>query len=388
MSQHREAPSLGKADKRGRRPYIARYTTPDGRRVSAGTFKLKRDAQAAIDAAYKLQDRQPTTPRTIGEYAATWLDLHPEDRSERTVRTYNSRISYAADAMIEGRRLADWPLADFRRRHAKALVGILLVDQRRAVVGARGIMRTYSALFTNALDDELCESNPFFGVEVSVNDRRVTKPAKPIRVYSFAEMRAFAAHAGHSHNLNGEPQPVSGPRRARLEPMLRAFTDTGMRLGEVLPLRRADLTDDGEGGHVFVLTRTVDDRGHILQGTKNDHGETDAGRIVPCTDELAALIAAMPRRIDTPLLFPAPSGKVYSQRNFYRDVWDHARKAAGMTIRPHECRHSYVSFMRAAGINDADLALAVGDTVQTMLGHYTHAIGGDTLAAMRQVVAS
>jgi integrase len=384
--QHRETP-LARVNPSGERVWRARYTTPDGRRVSAGTFKLKRDAQTAIDQAYARQARTPTTPATIGEYADTWLERHPEDRSERTCRTYNSRITYAADAVIEGVRLADWPLADFRRRHAKQLVGVLLVDQHRAVVGARGIMRTYSALFTNALDDELCESNPFFGVEVSSGDRRVRKQPRPITVYTFEAMRAFASHAGHAYRLNGEPRPVSQPRRERLEPMLRAFTDTGMRLGEVLPLRRADLTSDGEGGHVFVLTRTVDDRGRILQGTKNDHGETDAGRIVPCTDDLADLISAMPRRIDTPLLFPTPSGTVYSERNFYRDVWNHARQAAGMTIRPHECRHSYVSFMRAAGINDADLALAVGDTVQTMLGHYTHAIGGDTLAAMRQVVA-
>lgn len=44
--------------------------------------------------------------------------------------------------------------------------------------------------------------------------------------------------------------------------------------------------------------------------------------------------------------------------------------------RPHECRHSYVTHLRAEGINDADLAEVVGHRVETMLARYTHAVGG------------
>ena len=46
-----------------------------------------------------------------------------------------------------------------------------------------------------------------------------------------------------------------------------------------------------------------------------------------------------------------------------------------LDIRPHECRHSYVSHLRAAGINDADLAEIAGHRVETMLARYTHAVG-------------
>jgi hypothetical protein len=38
----------------GRVRWVARYTGADGRRVTAGTFSLKREAQAAIDRAYQL----------------------------------------------------------------------------------------------------------------------------------------------------------------------------------------------------------------------------------------------------------------------------------------------------------------------------------------------
>lgn len=62
----------------------------------------------------------------------------------------------------------------------------------------------------------------------------------------------------------------------RFEAMVRVFTDCGLRLGEVLPLRREDF--DGE---------TLQVRRTALEGTKTDHGEPDAGRVVPVPATLA-----------------------------------------------------------------------------------------------------
>lgn len=52
---HRESP-YKRLYPNGRVRWVARYTNAEGRRVSAGTYGLKRDAQAAIDRAY-LNDR-------------------------------------------------------------------------------------------------------------------------------------------------------------------------------------------------------------------------------------------------------------------------------------------------------------------------------------------
>jgi integrase len=72
------------------------------------------------------------------------------------------------------------------------------------------------------------------------------------------------------------------------------------------------------------------------------------------------------------LLFTIPTGRMWRDRNFYRDLWRPAREASGLDIRPHECRHSYVTHLRAAGVNDADLAEIAGHRVETMLARYTH----------------
>lgn len=78
---------------------------------------------------------------------------------------------------------------------------------------------------------------------------------------------------------------------------------------------------------------------------------------------------------DCELIFTTPRGRMWRERNFYRDVWKPTQEACRLDIRPHECRHSYVTHLRAAGINDADLAAIAGHRVETMLARYTHAAG-------------
>jgi integrase len=345
--------------------WLARYTGRDGKRRVAkpawnrgkGTFRRKGEAQKAIEEAYGLSDR----PDTLGEYFATWIERHP--RSERTNATYEHRVSRMTDVVVEGIPLKDWPVHELRRRHTLALVDHMLRVEGRATTGAVGILRSLSAMAEDAITDEVCDLNPFKGIRVRANDPRAKKKPRPIRVFTFEEMHRFAKAAG------------------RYEAMVRVFTDCGLRLGEVLPLRRRDF--DGE---TLQIRRTAHE-GRILEGTKTDHGEPDAGRVVPVPATLARMLEVQIQLNgeDCELLFITPRGRLWRERTFYRDLWKPAQEASGLDIRPHECRHGYVTHLRAAGVNDADLAEIAGHRVETMLARYTHAIGSST-SKVRRVI--
>jgi integrase len=345
--------------------WMARYTGRDGKRRIAkptwnrgkGTFRRKADAQKAIDEAYGLSDR----PDTLGDYAATWTERHP--RSERTNATNDHRIGRVANVEIEGIPLKDWPLRELRRRHTLALVDHMLRTEGRATTGAVGILRTLSAMAEDAITDEVCDLNPFKGIRIRANDPRAQKKPRPIRVFTFEEMHRFAKAAG------------------RYEAMVRVFTDCGLRLGEALPLRSEDF--DGE---TLQVRRTAHE-GQILDGTKTDHGEPDAGRIVPVPATLAWKLEAHINLNGSgcQLLFPTPRGRLWRERTFYRDLWKPAQEASGLDIRPHECRHSYVTHLRAAGVNDADLAEIAGHRVETMLARYIHPVG-QSFAGIRSLL--
>jgi integrase len=248
---------------------------------------------------------------------------------------------------VEGVELGHWQLSDIKRRHALTVQAKLL-EHGRSAEGATGILRAMSALTNDAIDDELCDANPWLRLGIRSTDPRLKKAKRPVRVWAWDDMRAFAA--------------ATGP----YEPAVRLLSDCGLRLGELLPLKRSDLSE----GLILRVERTAHE-GRVLDGTKTTH-DTGEGRDVPLAPTVAAMLKAMPPRIDTPLLFPTPTGLLWRERNFRRDVWAPAVKATGMDIRPHEMRHSFISLMRAAGVDPADLAEITGHSVETMHGRYTH----------------
>lgn len=342
--------------KNGSVVWVARYTNPrTGKREIAkpewnrrkGTFARKADAQKAILEAYGF-DREG---ETIGDYADRWLDRHP--RAERTNTSYRLRFDAVAEVEIEGRPFRDWRFDDLRRRHGQDLIIHLLREQGRAAKGASGIIRVLSAMAEDAMADDVAEANPFRGLSVRADDPRVEKKAREPRTWTVEEMRTFAAAA---------------PKDS--EALIRFLSDCGMRIGEVFALGWRDYSSREQ---VVRIHRTAHE-GRITEGLKGKRQGREE-RTAPVPDGLADLLARRPIRIDSDLLFPTPRGAVWRYRNFRRDVWDPACKATGMDPTPHEFRHSFVSEMRAAGINDDDLAAITGHTVTTMLQHYSHPLG-------------
>jgi len=346
--------------------WVARYTGRDGKRRYAkpawnrgsATFARRRDAQRAIEEAYALPDRL----ETLAGYLETWPARYP--RSARTNKTNAGRVRAVLGVEIEGRPLGEWPLHELRRRHALALVDAMLRDQGRASSGATNVLRSLSALAEDAITDELAEGNPFKGVRVRADDPRARKRSREVRVYSFEQLHGFAA-AARAEVRARLRRPGSGRPYPALdyEPMLRTFTDSGLRLGEVLALRRRDF--DGES----LRVRGSAHEGRILAGSSR---QKNHDRLVPCPPGLAAMLGRVLLDSGGELLFPTPSGRVWWERNFYRDVWEPAQAASGLDVRPHECRHSWVTHLHAAGVNGADLAEMAGHRVETMISRYTH----------------
>lgn len=344
---------IGKGDKV---KWKARYTASDGSRPSAGTFVRKGPckapsadgsccAQHAIDAAYGQQVK--ADPETVGEYAATWMARYP--RSKATSQTNDKRLAVLLPVKVHGRALRDWPLSELRRRHGVELVRILLVDQGRAAEGARGILGVLAAMIEDAITDELLDANPFRGVTVRNNDPRVVKAPRTPNVFTFEAMHEFAAAAGPGY-----------------EGMIRVMTDCGLRLGEVCGLHRADFWGD----HLSVRGTAHPD-GSFTEGNTSTKKHV---RDVPLPASTAALITP---RIDTTVLFPTPTGKRWDQSYFHKRIWSPARLACPSMANatPHDFRHSWVTNLRAAGVDIADLAQMAGHTVKTASNVYTHPLG-------------
>jgi integrase len=215
----------------------------------------------------------------------------------------------------------------------------MLTEQGRSQGGALNIVRALSAMCEDAITDDLADVNAFKGVKVRASDPRITKQPKQPTVLTFDQMHTFAKAAG------------------KYEAMVRVLADCGLRLGELLGLERRDF--DGDTLHV---------RGTMHEGRWIDGDQVTKRhvRTVPVPASTAALIRQLPVRIDTPLLFPSPGGKVWRESNWRRRVFDPAKTATDDEGRlrfpwaadatPHALRHSWETHLHAAGVDKADLA--------------------------------
>lgn len=131
----------------------------------------------------------------------------------------------------------------------------------------------------------------------------------------------------------------------------------------MLGLERSDF----DGAYVHV--RGTTHKGRFLVGDQLTKRHV---RKVPVPPSTAELLRGVPARLDTQLLFATVRGRLFFERNFYRDVWQPAREVTGLDCTPHEFRHSYLSEMRAAGIDAADLAEVAGHSLQTLHDRYVH----------------
>lgn len=343
--------------------WIARATGEDGKRRAHGTYRKcgpckqpRQDgeccAQHRIWWAYEADRTVNPDVLTVGGYFETWLADHP--RNPRTEANYRSCVQGVLDIQVDGRAFRDWPMDGLRRKHLNRIVDVLLRDRGRAAAGVRVVMSRLSVMFENAIDDGRLEDNPAAGVRLRSNDPRVRKPRRGVTVASWAEMHALARAAGER------------------EAMIRVLSDCGLRLGEMLGLECRHVR-----GEVLVVEQSAW-HGIITPGTKQSER-----REVPVPPSLGAMLEPLKKnRIG--LLFVGPSG-VWQENHFYRAVWRPAVKASGLALRPHDLRHSYVSLMRAAGVDPADLAAWTGHTTMTATSVYTHSTGASFEAARAAV---
>ena len=137
---------------------------------------------------------------------------------------------------------------------------------------------------------------------------------------------------------------------------------TGLRLGELLALRRSSYADGllsfESSAHEGDLVGTSEQKNHE--------------RSVPVPPSLAA--CSMPclpprgtRRSSRPRAGTSGASATSTATSGSR-----RRIASGLDPTPHEFRHSYITHLRAAGIDDADLARVAGHRIETMISVYTH----------------
>lgn len=222
----------------------------------------------------------------------------------------NTRLQYEYAAKVLKRKLVDFAPEQVKPRHIAAIKSSLSKHPNMA----NRILSVARIIFTQAVEWQRVDSNPCIGI------KRLPE-AKRKRLLSDSEWKAIYAKAG-----------------ARLRVIMRLQLLTGQRIGDVLKIRRGDLTP---------------------VGIEFDQQKTDARLVVKWSPDLRSAVndaVALLGGAPTLTLFRSTTGKAPDYRSVH-EQFERAALAAGVAdARPNDQRAQSLTKTRRQGKNATALA--------------------------------
>ncbi len=363
--------------------FRARYTGPDGRRHKADTtFFEKDDATAWLRGEEKLIEFKEWTPpaertrtreekqRTVGDWLTQWLEIRKPDLAPSAhqdyERTLNARIIKITGAPA---RLRDVPLLQLRRRDI-----IEWWDACNRVTGGpqtythTAFRRLHTAL-NDAVDRDLIPANPATGI-------KAIKPPTAKR----KEMPELPVMEAILEEMSDEKKLVT---------ILTLFH--GVRIGEVLALRRRDVIDDGDTIHVKIRAtawRKIGEGMQIKNSPKTDAGHRDVPVFPRFHTAVRDHLAKHTGTAADAFLFTTATGRILMDTS-YRSALKAAKDRAGheeVRITPHYGRNWIITQLAEAHMTPMAIGLILGQRdLKTITEVYMRATEAKTRSILDEV---
>jgi integrase len=367
----------------GRKSYVVQYKVGgrggETRRKSLGLHGVLTAEEARLEAKKWLGDRAKgkdpiaehtanRTAETVEQLCIRYLDAAGKNlvlgkrgrpKKASTLATDRGRIERHIIPLMGKKKVRELTSADVARFIRDVTQGKTAVDERtgpygRAIVkgGAGTAARTaglLSGIMAFAVQEGIRPDNPCHGVR---------KPAAGTRERRLdpADYRALGEALNEFLATGGSPLA---------EAMVRLLALTGMRLGEVLHLRCAE----------------IDRRGRALR-----LGDTKSGTSVrPLSVDALAVLDGMTRRADCLFAFPSPrvDGPYLGLRNAFRHIVSRKPKLRGVT--PHTLRHSFASTAAELSLTELTVGALIGHRTGTVTSRYVHHLDAVLIAAADRV---
>lgn len=309
----------------------------DGRRPQRTGFRTKTEARQwfADNVAPRLRSGSPDPSVTFDAFCGLFLDRHGATVSPRTRQTLSERLASARETF------GDWRLSELEGAAddvARWRASLTDTSRYRLTLAFRQALAA-------AVRWRYIAVNP--AVDAGKNPQPRTEELLP---FTRDQVDAIAVELG----------PVYGP-------LVVFAAETGLRTNEWVALERRDL--DRAGKAVAVQRRASD-------GVVTPYPKTERSRRrVPLTTRALQALDALPARLDTPLVFPAPRGGLLSLDNWRTREWYDALDAAAIERRgPYHLRHTFASEALAAGVSIFELSRVMGASVKEIDRTYGHLV--------------
>ncbi len=320
--------------------------------------KAQQEAEAQQEAKAQ-QEAEINRIPLLREYALTWLAAcQAVPLKYTTMLRYRGLVRKHLIPHLGGLRLNE-----IKRGHVRQLVTNMIKggptpkEKGASPKTVHNALRALSALYSQAIEDELVEHNPGL------------KPSKLIRKPHKKEVAVLTRE---------EERLVLDTAKETLKPyypFLLLLFRTGLREGEAVALQRYDLDFHSR----YAVIRRNFTAGHLEdspKGGKTRQVDLTWDLVNALKDHLAlqeaeAALSGHPR---PEWVFTSPQGGMIRSNNFRDRVWRPLLMRVGLQYRNvHAIRHTYATRMIMAGASLAYVQKQLGhSTIQLTVDLYTH----------------
>lgn len=319
-----------------------------GGRPQRGGFKNATEARRWFRAnvAPRLDRGGPSSAILYAAFAELYVARWSPGKATRTVATMNVRLAPSLE------QFGAWRLAELEPAVDDVVAWRATLPTEHARYRATRAMRQ---VLNGAVRWRYIATNPAHEFGANRQPR-----AREVDPFTVEEIDAIAEEIG-----------------PRYGPLVVFAAETGLRTNEWIALERRDV--DRRAREVIVRHRVTD-------GEHYDDPKTDR-HVVPLTPRAEAALDALPARLDTALVFPAPEGGYLDLDNWRSRHWAPAVEAAGLRRRgPYSLRHTFAAEALAKGMPTYDLCRLMATSLEMIERHYGHLVKGRT-DAMRELLS-
>ncbi len=314
--------------RRGSPNWWVRYADPNGRIVRESTGTSEKTLAKKVLAKKRVLvvegrhlDKKQIPKTTFFELCEQYWELWGKYKRMKG-------LSHMLEIWKKG--FGNVPVSELHQQRVEKFLNERMTEKKLSPATRNRHLAHLSSLFNRGKEWGLITSNPAQGI-------------KPLR-----------ENGARTRFLDGdEIERLLGAASESFRPILLTALHSGMRRGEILNLKWAD----------------VDFKNSIITVQESKSGKK---RMLPMDDTLCETLGVLPTRFQQGYVFPSPVKEGQPRYDFRRQFGNAVKKSDIDNFRFHDLRHTFASHLTMSGVDLMTVKELLGHATLTMTMRYAH----------------